>query len=499
MKKSKLPILIFFCCINITFSQAQNFTLTIEEGYGEGDFQKGDSIHVWANKAGGNQVFTHWSGNGAQYLILEKEWHTRMVVPNEAAEEELHLIANFDELGSWSNGQWNLSQWAELNTDGNFFPTDKIVDFAYPENPKAIVFLIHGTGGNSSSWIDRYERRSLVKDLIYNNYAVFALNSNETTVGDQDGDGRIRWEINLAKQDTSSNIDFKNVLATRDYLFANIFPEELPVFMIGGSNGANFTDFCTWALDFKASTHMTGNGSAALFQIVDDLKPILWIQSKNDNNQHADPAAAFSHFNQLVNQGITSEWYWLERSPAYPHRFNRSTNQINTQTSIVLFDSLRSKQLVDDQDFLIMQNVNADFPFDDFLSDFNLSNAQTNDFKDQLNVINADHGANGDFNKTIVRFFDDCLLSVSNNDINQPASTPYTVLPNPFDSFLNIQSKKDQDSFSVEIFDFKGQLILEQVLYSNENLDTSSFLPGVYLIRIKTEGRYSESKIVAKF
>ncbi len=493
MQYFKFIFLIFFFFSSFSISIAQNFTLTIQDGYGNGTFEKGDSINVWADRAGGNEVFTHWSGTGAEYLLLDKEWHTRIIIPNTVSEDQFNLVANYDDLGNWSNGQWTLTQWAELNEDGSFIPADKIVEYAYPENPKAIVFLIHGTNGNSSSWITRYERRSLVKDLVYNNYAVFALNSNETSVGDQDGDGNVRWENNFAKQDTATNIDFKNVLATRDYIFENIFLQELPVFMIGGSNGANFTDFCTWALDFKASTHMTGNGLAALFQNVNDLKPILWIQSKNDNNPSANPAAALSYYNQLLDLGITSEWHWLERSPAYPFRFNRSSNQINNQTSIALYDSLKSNQWLDDNDYLVIQNVNTDFPLDDFLVDFNFTNAQKTDFNDQLNVINADHGANGDFNKTIIRFFDDCLLMVSNNELSNKEASDFSIFPNPFDSFLSIQSEHTPTSFSFEIFDINGRsLFSKQQHYSNDELDTTTLLSGIYILKIKSINNYTQ-------
>jgi len=84
--------------MSFTYIHAQNFTLNIQESYGSGIFQNGDTIHVWANRAGGNEVFTHWSGNVTHYLLLDNEWHTRMIVPYGIAQKELDLIANFDEL-----------------------------------------------------------------------------------------------------------------------------------------------------------------------------------------------------------------------------------------------------------------------------------------------------------------------------------------------------------------------------------------------------------------
>lgn len=460
---------------------AQNFNLIINNGYGSGNYVEGDSIHVWSARANSAEVFTHWSGDGAKYLIRPTEWHTQMIVPPGTGQSDYTLIANYDLIGVFQTGEYTLQQWGENNEDGNFFPTDKTINYAFAQNPKAIVFLIHGTGGNSNSWFTRYERQSLLKDLLYNGYAVFALNSNETTLGDQNNDQKIRWQNSMMKQDTTSNVDFKNVLATRDFIFNSpqLDFEELPVFLIGGSNGANFADYCTAALDFKASAHMTGNGLRTLFRAEQDsipLKPIIWIQAINDNNASADSTVARDNYRALMDRGLATEWYWQERSPAYPQRFRRSLNGINLPLSNALFDSLSSQGYLDSDNYLNILDINGDFPFDDFYSNFNLTNDQKGDFRDQLNAINADHGASGDYNKAIIDFFDQCLLVSADYGLTTINTDQLLLYPNPVKHKIYLKSEIPFESLF--IYDISGQLVLE----GNAKEVDVSFLPSGYYI-----------------
>lgn len=474
----------------------QSYTLAITQGYGNGVYSKGDSIHVWADPAETNHVFTHWSGNGAAYLINNDEWHSQLIIPENETDENIFLTANYEELVVADFGQFNWMLWGELEEDGTFFPTEKLIDYAYPLNPKALVFLIHGTGGNSSSWVDRYDRRSIIKDLVHNGYAVFALNSNETTLGDQNEDGKIRWQTDPFRQDTSTNIDFKNVIDTRDKIFDELDFSELPVFMLGGSNGANFSDYATAALDFKASCHMTGNGITAIFENHPNLKPIIWIQSINDNNSSADSSKARANYDVLIDQGITTEWHWLNRSPVHPFRFERSRNVIDSELSMELFTQLQNQQLLDENNYLNVLHLNADFPFESFYNSVELTNLQQRDFEDQLNVVNADHGANGDFNKTIIRFFNNCLLINSTEGIQEVELNTISIYPNPSMDFVNISSSK-KESIKYKIFTSDGTLVLEKdQLSETHSIDISDLTTGLYFV--KTENKIGE-KGLSKF
>ena len=466
---------------------SQNYTLSISNGYGNGVYAKGDSIHIWSDTSEPNNVFTHWSGNGAEYLIRNNEWHTQLIVPTNIAEEDIFLTANYEELDEVINGQFLWNQWGELEENGTFFPTEKIIDYAYPNNPKAIVFLIHGTGGNSSSWIDRFDRRTIIKDLVHDDYAVFALNSNETTLGDQNNDGRIRWQTDPFRQDTSTNVDFKNVLETRETIYNELGLNDLPVFMIGGSNGANFSDYATAALDFKASCHMTGNGISGVFENHPNLKPIIWIQSINDNNPNTDTIKARTNYNQLITQGITTEWHWLEKSPVHPFRFERSRNDIDSDLSMALFQELQNQDLIDENNFLTIKNISAEFPFDDFYDVISLSNLQQRDFVDQLNVVNADHGANGDFNKTIINFFNNCILVNSSDNFQEQELTDIEIYPNPATINLNLKST-NENRFSYKIYSNSGTLLIEK---SDKNtfhtIDIRHLPSGLYFIKTMNE------------
>ncbi len=475
-----------FCLLFISIcTQAQVYNLTLTNASAAGTFQQGDSIHIWSDKTTTYQVFTHWSGDGAQYLLKDDEWHTVMIVPPGTTQSNFELTANYDALGSTSIGTITLEQWGEENESGAFFPVDKEIEFAYQQNPKAIVLFFHGTGGNAGAWVNDFEKRSMLKDFVYNGYAVLALNSNETTLGNQDGgDGKIRWETSQMKQDTNTNIDFKNVMATLDHY--NSFFGELPVFAVGGSNGANFADFAAAALDFKASAHLTGNGLINLFQNHPNLKPNIWIQSINDNNTFADSTQALANYQELINQNIATEWHWLQRSPAYPKRFMRSINGIGESISTALYDSLKSQSYLDTQDRLTIWNTTADFPADDFLADFNLTTAQENDFLSQLKIINADHGSNGDFNKTIIRFFDECLAApTAVDEAVGLAQSQSLVSPNPATNFVNINLENGLN-FTYEIYNVNGLLVSQNRNYAAHfRVDVSTLTAGVYFLKIE--------------
>ena len=481
---------------NPLFLFSQNFQLDLTKAQAAGSFIKGDSIHIWADKTAALDVFTHWTGDGAQYLQKSDEWHTSLVVPTGTNENQFSLIANYETLENPSIGTFTINQWGEENENSIFIPTDKLIHYAHPSEPKAIAFFIHGTGGHSASWFNNFEKLSIVKDFVHQGYAVFALNSNETTLGDQDGDGKTRWENDYAKQDTTSNVDFKNVINTKQFIEENFSWGDLPVFMVGGSNGANFADYCTAVLDFEASTHLTGNGNTAFFNNYSKLKPVIWVQSINDNNGSADSTKAQANYQALISQGIKTEWHWLRTSPAYPLRFMRSTNGIGAALSTNLYDSLKNQGYLNPEDYLNINNVNVDFPLDEFTSHFNLTNPQINDFVYQLNVINADHGANGNFNKTILHFFNNCLETSSLKEKHTEENNPISIFPNPTKGLMTI-SLKNKGPFRFQLQDIHGHLLKHhQEFTGSYNLDISDLASGVYFVTIFTEGQILSKRLI---
>lgn len=482
MKMKKVLFTVQMICFSLMLF-AQDFTLSIDNGHGAGTYLKGKAVHVWAKKPFALEVFVSWSGSGADFLANKSEWHTTLNIPNEENASNFELIANFEALIDAKVSSDQYLQFGERNNDGVFFETSKTIFHAVPEvqSKNKIVMLFHGTGGNAESWFKRYERQILVKDFLQNGYNVFSISSNETDMGDQNGDGQIRWQIDLSKPDIESNIDLLNVSLSVAQVKEKFGLEGAEVFLIGGSNGANFSDFCAAALAYKASAHMTGNGQSAVFQNHKNLKPIIWLQAINDNNPSADSLKALANYSILLEQDICTEWHWHERSPLYPLRFTRSTNNINNALSISIFEKLEANGFLDDEAYLTVANINQDFPFDEFIEEFNLSQGAQKDVLDQLNAANADHGSFSDFNKTILSFFESCDLVNEVATIDEKEEN-CIIYPNPFHDELWLSNKKVK---AYKLYELSGRLLKSASF--NGKLNLSSLTNGTYILELTFE------------
>ena len=474
-------------------ANAQEYNLTITNGDGAGPYEKGEQVHVWADRPAPFEVFDSWTGFASTFLKNKNEWHTTLNIPAELEGNNFELIANFEELELLDQGTVIYDQFGERGNDGIFFPVEKTIHYAKPNfNNRGIIFLFHGTGGSGASWFSRFERISLVKDLVQAGFHVFSLDSNETTLGDQNADGAIRWEADMSKADVETNIDLLNVATSLEQLSVDEELEGFPVYLIGGSNGANFSDFCSASLNYEASAHITGNGNNAVFQDHENLKPILWLQAKNDNNQSADSLRALANYRSMLAQGICSRWIWHERSPLYPNRFARSYNNINEDLSKAIFDKLRSENYLDEENYLNVLHVNGEFPFNEFIEEFNLNNDQKRDVLDQLNAANADHGAFSDYNKSIIDFFDSCENLTSQQNINSDDNL-LTIFPNPSCSFFELAT---EEFFDCLIYDQNGKLVLQ--IENANSIDLSSQTNGVYFAIIYSSNKTHLRKLIKK-
>jgi Secretion system C-terminal sorting domain len=493
--KNIFTAILFFFSFHIT---AQDFTLTVNGGSGSGSYFYGDTIHVFSDNAPVTGVFRDWTGSGASYLDIADEWHTTLLVPQQSNVENLELSASFDQLPA------GISQTTEMislfgEEDGVFMENVlKEVNFSIPENPKGIIFLFHGTDGRGSSMYSKYEIFSLIKDFYKAGYGCIATDANERTLGDQDDDNAIRW---LAKQPLSqepeNNVDLFNIQALRDTFVARYdLSDDVLFFSYGVSNGANFSDLAAAALGFQASAHNVGNGSSLLYSQRDDATPVIWLQSKNDNNVSADPAIALANYQALLDRNICTEWHWLEFSPIYENRFMRSRNNIGEQKSVEIYNRFFDYPgLVDGDNFLTISDL-LNMPMD-FFDPLGLTSAQMSDVISQLKVVNADHTGHGDFNKTIIRFFENICATTAVKPKSEIQSA-FSIFPNPAKDFVFIKTENTKLN-SVTIFNSQGKFILKKEL-SNlmeiYRLDLGSLPRGVYFLKMESDENAVTKKVV---
>lgn len=61
-------------------ASAQTFQLTVQNGYGTGQYAAGDTVHIWSEEWPLTKTFSHWTGQ-TSFLQMADEWHTRLVMP----------------------------------------------------------------------------------------------------------------------------------------------------------------------------------------------------------------------------------------------------------------------------------------------------------------------------------------------------------------------------------------------------------------------------------
>ncbi len=107
----------------------------------------------------------------------------------------------------------------------------RIVLLAVPENPRALLYLFHGTGG-SAKYASRLHTALIAEALYGRGYALVAAESERI--------GRKKWNLKSANPD--SNTDLRDMIALRDHLIASTaVREDTPVFTMGMSNGGGFS------------------------------------------------------------------------------------------------------------------------------------------------------------------------------------------------------------------------------------------------------------------
>ncbi len=315
--------------------------------------------------------------------------------------------------------------------------------YAIPSSPKGLVFLLHGTGGTGESFFTKYERVNLIKDLVFAGFAVFTLDANERTMGDQNGDGQIRWiTSNAGLANANNNIDIKNIESLKDSVIIDFnFPSNIPCFTLGMSAGAVFSDICASALNFNASAHITAKGKPGTYTRP-DIVPVIWVMAENDHNESADNEVAFNNFSTMSASQI-AEWYLFKRSPVYPKRFLRSLNNISEVQSESVFHRLLSNGFLDEDRFLTVLDISL-IPIS-LLDNLGLTFEQKLDIRQQLLVVNADHVLHSDFNKNIIRFFEQTLSPLS---VNSPENANLITLiyPNPFSSSTTVEFDNNNHS-----------------------------------------------------
>ncbi len=461
-------------------SIGQTFDLTVVQGYGSGTFLLQDTVHIWSYNTDTTTVFSGWTGSAGVVFESRDEWHTTItVVPGT---ESATVSASYEPIPNpiiKGNRDYQL-----FGLDGqNVSSVSKESFYAIPPDPKAMVVLLHGTNGNGASFFRTYERFSLVKDFLVHGYAVCTLDANEVTMGDQNGDDRLRWFVgNAPVANASNNIDIKNIGLLLDSL-SNDFQilKDLPIFSMGVSNGAAFSDLCASALGFKASAHVLAKGATQTYER-DDLVPVIWIMSENDQNEHADNAGAYTNY-LFMSTFQTAEFHYLRKSPVYLHRFERSLYGISADKSLEIIQKLNSLGYVDEDYYLNVEDTQDILV--ELFTGLGISSDQRPEVRGQLKCLNAEHIFSSDKSHLIILFFDNILYINDTKNVER-INNLFVIYPNPATGNINIATKAIDDSYKVTILSSDGKIVAS--LRNPTYLDISALQKGIYLLKLENLG-----------
>ena len=484
MKKNALLLCYIFLCSSLTWGQS--FNLNVTNGYGGGTYFEGDTVYIWSIPEYQNFSFDGWQGSATNYMLEQNEWLTRIFIPQNSNIGAINADASFTDLTSSVNIGMQIITLPGINNGiQNTSPID--IYYQIPNNPIGIIFCFHGTGGSGASFENDFEKRSFFKAGAKRNYIMIATDANEKTNGDQDGNGKLRWEINdPLNDDEINNIDIKLIKALKDSIINRYnLPLDFPAFAMGVSNGANFADLCAAALQFNASAHMTGNGHYDIYANRVDATPVIFVQSENDQHPSADPIIAINNHSTLINRGISSEFYWHRKTPVYSKRFIRTIDLLITP---VISDSIfqrmvNTPMLLDSDNKLLIQN-NLDLPTNLFTG-LGLSSGSITNCESQIKIMNADHKFHSHYNNRIIDFYDLHLnntTSISDYEKNIFA----LVFPNPSNDIFNIQFDSSYNT-NISVTNIVGNIIYHEKSDDiKKTIDLSQYAKGIYNLSITT-------------
>ena len=390
-------IFILFTCV---FSQNM---LTVNNGYGSGNYNTGDTIHVWSNLNPLNNSFGGWDGN-IEFLINPNEWHTKLIMPN----TDIIISAQ------------NISM-PEINFENELImgaQNFKDVYYIFPENPKATIIMFHGGSGNASDFANRVEGFQFYNDMLNAQYSIIITESEDRTLNDQNQDGVTQWQ--LLPLDLT-NIDIINIQTLIDtFTIRGNINAEYPVFAVGVSNGGNFASVVSYALDFDVSVMFSSQGNPPELYEVTNI-PTIFCPAKYDPALGGGNVGALMNYEVLLNRNIPVEYFELDKSPLYSQRFSR-IEQIDDEMSNQLMLEFQNNNLIDENNFFtILDDVFIQY-FQENPQNYPIFQSLPIYLKkhvtDQLKVVTADHSFFSNFNHKINDIFINYLILFGdmNND-----------------------------------------------------------------------------------
>ena len=459
---------------------AQTFNLTVNNGYGSGTYQAGDTVHIWSVAYDSTKTFGQWTGDIAS-LHRPKEWHTTLTMPN----QNISVTAVIDNMPAYSI-TYELMQG--LNNPFNVY-------YYFPPNPIGIVYLFHGTGGSAENFIYGVENRSFTNAAIARGYAIVSMDAEEVTLNqDIDGDGGRRFMTYPI--DTINNVDYRNIKKlTLEFINRGWITANTPRFSNGMSAGAVFSAATSAIWNF------TGVGYCAKAQNTGfdvRLSPFAFRLSRYDDNASYNyPVGlqqAMANVALLDTRGICNDLYENDRQPIYPERFARVPG-ISEANSILMYNELVVNNQIDANGYALNSSVieaNVLANPSAYPTIVSFVNSGITGMVSQIGASNAEHSFYSDYNAATLDFFADPCGTTVGVENPQMSDNKIKLYPNPFNSSINISGAIGSEFYSLTN-------LFGQMIWSGNNIeqqDFSSLTSGIYFLTIAQDNDRQTFKLI---
>jgi len=467
MKLLIKTIIIFLSCITVN---AQSFDLTVNNGYGSGTFLVGDTVHIWSVAYDSTKVFGQWDGD-TQFLEGQKEWHTTLIMPN----QNLTVTAVINNMPTYSITHEQIMGINNL----------KNVYYYFPNSPKGIIYLFHGTGGTAANFVYSEENRSFINVAIADGYAIVATESEETTLNqDLNLDGTIRWMTNPI--DTVTNPDYLNIKTLHtEFIDRNWISSNTPRFSVGMSAGSNFSAAVSNIFNFEAGAGYCSKANNTGFDT--RLSPWAFRLAKYDDNPSYDAPLghyfAFQNDSTLEARGICHDMLIHNRQPIYPERFARVPG-ISILNSQAIFNELLTNNQIDGDHFALNSEVikaNVQGNPSTYPTIVSLLSQGLNGLS-QIAASNAEHSFYSDYNYETLSFFNE-LCGGNLSLEGEQFENELIVYPNPFSTHIIVKGSTIETEYS--LLNIYGEIIWSGK--NIENNDFSSLSEGVYFLKVDVD------------
>ncbi len=326
---------------------AQAHALFIEGAPGSRLVPAGALVHVNAMEKAGAKFSLPWEGLPIQ--ADSRKWEQAFIMPD-------HDVSIATQ-----------SQPVDLNIESSTYlgTTDKpkTVYAIFPENPKGIIFMSHGTGG-SAEIILKAEGLIWASRAVHRGFAVVSTDAEERAAGDLNGDQKIRWNAELRLD----NIDFANInYLIESYINSGRIAPDLPRFAIGMSNGGSYSiSMGTVAaipqleaafpyLRFNAIASYCASGRQDANLVTET--PTAWYMCGYDSNESVGEQGNIKalHYSQnIAARGIPTQYFIHPPAPLFDQRLSRSS-YVNTTESTTIINNIRNAGYLSDCGYLTEQ------------------------------------------------------------------------------------------------------------------------------------------------